>query len=278
MNETDNNASVLLGNGDGTFQAQVAYPTGVGGNPLSVVIGDFNGDNNLDLAVADFQTQQVSVLLGNGDGTFQPVKAYSTGANPSSIVIADFNGDGKPDLALTSTPLGSFPGNLVSLLLGNGDGTFGSPALFGTGSEAYSAAVGDFNGDGATDLAVANGISNTVSLLLNTQGTAMTVASSSNPSVWGQSVTFTTTVLASVSNGKAAPTGSVTVKNGTTVIGSGALVNGTFSLSTATLPVGADALSAVYSGDSNYQSRTVGLTQTVQSAGTSTALLSSANP
>jgi hypothetical protein len=278
VNETDNNASVLLGNGDGTFQAQVAYPTGVGGNPLSVVIGDFNGDNNLDLAVADFQTQQVSVLLGNGDGTFQPVKAYSTGANPSSIVIADFNGDGKLDLALTSTPLGNSPGNLVSLLLGNGDGTFGSPALFGTGSEAYSAAVGDFNGDGATDLAVANGISDTVSLLLNTQGTAMTVASSSNPSAWGQSVTFTTTVLASVSNGTAAPKGSVTVKNGTTVIGSGALVNGTFSLSTATLPVGADALSAVYSGDSNYQSRTLGLTQTVQSTGTSTALLSSANP
>jgi hypothetical protein len=278
VNETDNNASVLLGNGDGTFQAQVAYPTGVGGNPLSVVVGDFNGDHNLDLAVADFQTQQVSVLLGNGDGTFQPVKAYSTGANPSSIAIADFNGDGKLDLALTSTPLGSSPGNMVSLLLGNGDGTFGSPALFGTGSEAYSAAVGDFNGDGATDLAVANGISNTVSVLLNTQGTAMTLVSSSNPSAFGQSVTFTTTVVASVSNGTAAPTGTVTLKKGSTVLGSGALVNQEFSLSTTTLPVGADVLSAVYSGDGNYQSRTVGLTQTVTMAGTSTVLISSANP
>jgi hypothetical protein len=278
VNETDNNASVLLGNGDGTFQAQVAYPTGVGGNPLSVVVGDFNGDDNLDLAVADFQTQQVSVLLGNGDGTFQPVKAYATGANPSSIVIADFNGDGKLDLALTSTPLGSSQGNLVSLLLGNGDGTFASPKLFGTGSEAYSAAVGDFNGDGATDLAVANGISDTVSVLLNTQGTAMTVLSSGNPSAFGQSVTFTTTVAASVSNGTTAPTGSVTLKNGSTVIGSGTLVGGQFSLSAPALPVGEYSLSATYSGDSNYQSHTVGLTQTVQMAGTGTALVSSANP
>jgi len=277
VNETDNNASVLLGNGDGTFQPQVAYPTGVGGNPLSVVVGDFNGDGNLDLAVADFTTQQVSVLLGNGDGTFQAVKAYPTGANPSSIVIADFNGDGKLDLALTSTPLGSAPGNEVSLLLGKGDGTFGLPTLFGTGSEAYSAAVGDFNEDGAADLAVANGASNTVSVLLNTQGTAMSTQSSANPSTFGQSVTFTITVAASVSNG-AAPTGTVTLKNGSTVLGSGALVAGQFLLSTTVLPVGADSLSAIYSGDSNYQSHTVGLTQTVQMAGSRTVLVSSANP
>jgi hypothetical protein len=277
VNETDNNASVLLGNGDGTFQPQVAYPTGTGGNPLSVVVGDFNGDGNLDLAVADFTTQQVSVLLGNGDGTFQTVKAYPTGANPSSIVIADFNGDGKLDLALTSTPLGGSPGNEVSLLLGNGDGTFASPTLFGTGSEAYSAAVGDFNGDGAADLAVANGVSNTVSVLLNTQGTAMSIQSSANPSIYGQSVTLTTTVAASVPNG-VAPTGSVTVEYGNTVIGSGALVSGQFSLSTTALPVGADALSAIYSGDANYQRHTVALTQTVQMAGTRTVLVSSVNP
>jgi hypothetical protein len=277
VNETDNNASVLLGNGDGTFNAQVAYPTGVGGNPLSVVIGDFNGDGIPDLAVADFQTQQVSVLLGNGDGSFQTVKAYSTGANPSSIVAADFNGDGKLDLALTSTPLGSSPGNLVSLLLGNGDGTFGAPALFGAGYLSYSSAVGDFNRDGAPDLAVANGGSNTVSLLLNVQGTAMNIQSSGNPSAFGQSVAFTTTVSASVSNGSA-PTGTVTVKNGSTTIGSGALVGGKFSVSTTTLPVGADSLSAIYSGDSNYQTHTVGLTQTVQAAGTNTTLVSSANP
>jgi hypothetical protein len=282
VNETDNNASILLGNGDGTFKAQATYcvvtfANCVGGNPLSVAVGDFNGDGFLDLAVADFQSQQVSILLGNGDGTFQTPKAYSTLANPSSVVIADFNGDGKLDLALTSTPLGSSAGNLVSLLLGKGDGTFSAPALYGTGSEAYSAAVADFNLDGAPDVAVANGISNTVSLLLNIQGTAITFASSGSPSTYGQSVTFTMTVAASVSNG-AAPTGSMTVKNGSTVIGSGTLVSGEFKVSTSSLPVGADVLSAVYSGDTNYQPHTVTLTQTVQKEASNTVLVSSANP
>jgi hypothetical protein len=280
VNETDNNASVFLGNGDGTFRSQVLYPTGVGGNPLSVTVGDFNGDNVLDLAVADFRTQQVSVLLGNGNGTFQAVQAYPTGANPSSVVAADFNGDGKLDLALSSTPLGSSPGNLVSLLLGNGDGTFSVPSVFGTGSQAYSLAVGDFNGSGTADLAVANGVSNTVSVLLNTQGTKMNIASSSNPSVYGQSVTFTTTVAASVSQVNA-PTGTVTLKNGTTVLGSGPLMGGSFSTSTTSLPKGTDSLSAIYSGDANFQAHTVTVTQTVQGVGTATtntALASSLNP
>ena len=280
VNETDNNASVLLGNGDGTFQSQVAYPTGVGGNPLSVTVGDFNGDNILDLAVADFHTQQVSVLLGNGNGTFQAVKAYPTGANPSSVVSADFNGDGKLDLALSSTPLGSSPGNLVSLLLGNGDGTFGAPTVFGTGSQAYSLAVGDFNGSGTSDLAVANGVSNTVSVLLNTQGTRISVESSSNPSVYGQLVTFTTTVAASVLQMNA-PTGTVTLKNGTTVLGSGPLVDGSFSASTTDLPKGTDLISATYSGDANFQLHTITVTQTVEDLGTgatTTALTSSLNP
>jgi hypothetical protein len=278
VNETDNTVSVLLGNGDGTFQKQVVYSTGAGGNPLSVVVGDLNGDGNPDLAVADNQTQQVSVLLGNGDGTFQPSKTYATGANPSSIVAADFNGDGKLDVALiSSTSVGSSPGNLVSLLLGNGDGTFGSPTLFGAGSQAISAAVGDFNGNGTPDLAVANGISDSVSILLNAQGTVMNVVSSGNPSAFGQPVTLTTTVAASLTN-PTAPTGTVTLKNGSTVIGSGALVSGQVALTTPSLPVGVDSLSAVYSGDSNYQSSTLGLTQTVLQAGTSTALGSSANP
>jgi hypothetical protein len=277
VNETDNSVSILLGIGNGTFGKQTTYSTGTGGNPLSLVVGDFNGDAKLDLAVADYQTKEVSVLLGNGDGTFQTVQQYPTGANPSSIVAADFNGDGKLDLALTSTPLGTNPGNLVSLLLGNGDGTFGPPALFGVGYLSYSAVVGDFNGDGAIDLAVANEASNTISVLLNAQGTEIATVAAASPSSYGQSVTFTTTITASVPNG-AAPTGTVTLKNGSVVLGSGNLSGGVFALSTSTLPVGADSISVVYSGDTNYQPHTITLTQTVKTAATSVGLVSSPNP
>jgi len=277
VNETDNTVSILLSNGDGTFKGQLVFSTGTGGNPLAVVTGDFNDDHILDLAVANKQTQQVSVLLGNGDGTFQAFRTFAAGTNPVSITTADFNGDGKVDLALTSIPSGSNPGNLVSLLLGNGDGTFAAPSLYGTGSQAFSAAVGDVNGDGAPDLVVANGGSNTVSTLLNTRNTKMSVVSSSNLSAYGESVTFTTTVAPTIAN-RSAPSGTVTLKNGSTTVGSGSLASGQVSISTTTLPVGADSLSAVYSGDSNYQSNTIAFSQTVQEAGTTTALTSSVNP
>ncbi len=280
INETDNNATVLLGNGTGSFPNQSNYPIVAGGNPLSVAVGDFTGSGVLDLAVADYQKQEVSILLGNGSGGFGTATQFSTGANPSSVVIADFNGDGIPDLALTSTPLGTAPGNEVSILLGNPQipGAFLPYTLYGTGSQAYSAAVGAFSNDGTADVAVANGISNTVSVLLNTQGTHISVVASVNPSNYGQSVTFTTTVTPSLT-GMPAPTGTVTLKNGTTVLGSGTLVSGSFSASTSALPAGTDTISASYSGDSNFQPHTVSVTQTVLPgpASTTTALNASSN-
>jgi hypothetical protein len=278
VNEGGNNVSILLGNGDGTFQSQVLYSTGAGGNPLSVVVADFRNDGNLDLAVADFRTQNVSILLGNGDGTFQTAAIFPTGANPSSVVTADFNGDGKPDLALTSTPLGLSPGNVVSLLLGNGDGTFSAPTLYGTGSVAYSAAVGSFNGDGTPGLAAANGTSGTVSILLNLQGTTMSISPSPAPSVYGQVVTFTMTVAASVTNG-VAPTGTVTLQTGSTTLGPPAtLANGEAIVTTSALPVGTDPITATYSGDANYRPHTISTSQTVSKANTTTGLRSSLNP
>ena len=93
----------------------------------------------------------MSVLLGNGDGTFGAKTDFGTGSNPHSVAIGDLNGDGKPDLAVANSA-----SNTVSVLLGNGDGTFGAKTDFATGVDPRSVAIGDVNGDGKPDLAVAN--------------------------------------------------------------------------------------------------------------------------
>src|SRR5207302_39262 len=103
----------------------------------SVAVGDFNGDGRLDLATANFDSNDVSVLLGNGDGTFQAALTFAAGSGPSSVAAGDFNGDGKLDLAVASR--GS---SLVSVLLGNGDGTFQAALTFAGRSSTSSVAVG----------------------------------------------------------------------------------------------------------------------------------------
>jgi len=127
-----------------SFSPAVSYPVS---GPQAVVTGDFNGDGRLDLAVANFEST-VSVLLGDGNGTFQePGLASPTGADPRSMAVGDFNGDGKLDVATAN----AFD---VSVLLGNGDGTFQTPTNINIGSDPVSFAVGDFNGDGKLDLGV----------------------------------------------------------------------------------------------------------------------------
>jgi hypothetical protein len=159
--------SVLLGNGDGTFQAPVSYGSG-GFFGSSVAIADLNGDVRPDLVVASAcpigacsagGTGVVSVLLGNGDGTFQAAVPYSTGGfDTVSAVVADVNGDGKPDLVVSHHyQNGDLSDGGVSVLLGNGDGTFQAAVGYGAGpGDAEFVAVADVNGDGKPDLAVAN--------------------------------------------------------------------------------------------------------------------------
>ena len=93
--------AVLLGNGDGTFQAASSFA--VGASPRSVALGDFNRDGHLDLVVANAGSNSVSVLLGKGDGTFQAAQDFGVGSEPWSIAVGDFNGDGKPDLAVANS-------------------------------------------------------------------------------------------------------------------------------------------------------------------------------
>jgi hypothetical protein len=145
----------------------------VGSNPQSVATGDFNGDGKLDLVDANFFSNTVSVLLGDGTGNFTRASSPATGSFPVSVAIADFNGDGKLDLAVANQQ-----GNTVSVLLGDGTGNFTLASSPSTGSGPQSVAVADFNGDGKLDLAVANSESNTVSVLLGDGTGNFTLASS----------------------------------------------------------------------------------------------------
>jgi hypothetical protein len=124
-----------------------------------VAIGDLNGDGWPDLMVANSESPTVSVLLGNGDGTFAARVDRQIGSNPRSAQAGDLNGDGRLDLAVTGN-------SSVSVMLGIGDGTFGAPASYRTGSTPLMAAIGDLNADGAADLVTSNFYSNTVSVLL----------------------------------------------------------------------------------------------------------------
>jgi hypothetical protein len=131
-----------------SFFAPVSYAAGA--NPQAVVTADFNRDGRLDIAVANYNSNDVSVLLGNGDGSFRPAVNLAAGAGPLSLAVGDFNGDGKLDLVTTSPA-----GGAVNVLMGNGDGTFGPAQYVPTGaSSPVAVAVGDFNADGKMDLAV----------------------------------------------------------------------------------------------------------------------------
>jgi hypothetical protein len=291
--DTNGVVGVLLGNGDGTFQTAVPYSS-VGYYGTSVAVADVNGDGKPDLLVVNQATQYegrsdgvVGVLLGNGDGTFQTAVPYSSGASGSySVAVVDVNGDGKPDLLVANQcgETGRCSDTTVGVLIGNGDGTFQTAVTYGTngvagwgGDLASSLAVADVNGDGKPDLLVANQCVNfgcsgdaTVGVLINASLTPTTTAltSSQNPSNFGQSVTFTATVMAQPGFDKGVPTGTVSFFDGTTNIGNSNLNNnGVGTLTTSTLAVGTHSITVTYNGDTNFAPSTSPvLNQVVQGA------------
>ncbi len=265
---------VLLGNGDGTFEAAQIYEAGRLG-ATSVAMGDVNGDGKPDLVVANpyfdntYTSGAVSVLLGNGDGTFQGAQSYKSGGYRAvSIVVADVNGDGRPDLLVANERTTAFnEKGRVGVLLGNGDGTFQTVSGYRSGGVFATAIVArDVNGDGKPDLLVGHIESlsclknhndceeGSVAVLLGTARfvTATTLSSNLNPSLYGQAVTFTATVTSVAST----PSGKVRFKDGTKQIGTATLSGGVAKLTTSKLPRGTHPITAQYLGDAAHDKST----------------------
>ena len=177
---------VLLGKGDGTFQAPVSYPSG-GDCTGRLAVADLDGDGSLDVAVVNRTCNgagNVAILLGKGDGTLQPAITYAAGMAPMSVAIAEFRGNGKLDLAVTNAQSGN-----VSILFGNGNGTFQPAANYTAGTGPVELTVGDFNGDGKPDMAVTDQQVAMFSVLLNKgDGTFLTPAPYGSGNYGGNSI------------------------------------------------------------------------------------------
>ena len=160
-NEAASTVSVLLGNGDGTFRSAVNYSTGSGTSPECMRLGDLSGDGKLDIITANAGTDNISVLLNRGDGTFGAPTMFSTATHPTSIAIGDLNGDGKQDIVTAN-----YATSNVSVLFGNGNGTFQAAVNYACGAQPETVALADLNGDAHLDIVTANYV-DSASVLLN---------------------------------------------------------------------------------------------------------------
>ena len=270
--------TVSLGNGDGTFQVPSTYRSGT--HSVAVAIGDINQDQRLDLVVANIYCYYgcITLLLGNGDGTFQPAQTLSTPKAIVGLAVADVDGNGINDLLVV---MPSYPNegsdDVMGVLLGNADGTFQPALVFPTNGDSWvQFAVADLNRDGRPDVATT-----APTILFNNTGahdsTSTTIMSSPNPSVHGQTVTYTAVVRSDAG----IPTGTVAILDNSNSIGSTVLVNGSASLtySSPYSSAGSHSITAQYQGSLKFGvSESTPLIQIIQVAKTTTSLTSSPDP
>jgi uncharacterized protein (TIGR03437 family) len=243
-----NQVGILLGDGMGRFSPDPKGPFPTGQLPFAIVHGDFNGDGNVDLAVANWFVNTMTILLGDGTGGFasEPDITIASGYTPGRIAVGDIDGDGTLDLVVPESNASA--GNLL-ILLGDGKGGFQFAASGELEIPGGSIAItlADFNGDARLDVATADFNGGTASAFLGAASAAssLTLSASANPTV---GVPFSVTVAANTS-GFRAPNGTVTVRDGATVVGTGDLIDGAATLQTTLSTAAAHTLVAVYLGD-----------------------------
>ncbi|MDE1154765.1 MAG: FG-GAP-like repeat-containing protein [Acidobacteriaceae bacterium] len=250
------NVAVALGNGDGTF----AESTQVISNYLvsNVAVGDINGDGKADLVLSseevqdnDVSTGGILLLTGNGDGTFNSSSQIATGNFFFGLQLADMNNDGNQDIVATLYSTNGQPKNYYGMvtLLGLGNGQFSSPVNSLESLDGQTPMVGNFYGDNALDVMTSSGYG--PALFIGQGSSSLSLAASASEASFGSSEVLTATLSTSMT-GRPTATGSVNFYDGSTLLGTGDLANGTATLTTASLAVGSHSVTAVYSGDTNF--------------------------